>query len=155
VLKKIVLGVLVFFVLIQFAPYGRDHSNPPVSAEPTWNSADTRDLFVRACANCHSNETVWPWYSHIAPVSWLVQRDVHEARANFNVSRWGSGDNEGDDAAKMLRKNRMPPRVYLLAHAEARLSDAEKQRFIVGLEATFPEGGGEGESMGEKSGYYD
>ena len=154
-LKKIVLGALAVFVVIQFVPYGRNHSNPPVSAEPKWNRPDTRETFVRACGNCHSNETTWPWYSHVAPVSWLVQHDVDEARANFNISRWGSDDNEGDHAARMLRKNRMPPRTYLAAHPEARLSEAEKRQFIVGLEATFPEGGGRGASMGEKSGYYD
>ena len=73
-MKKLMIVVAVLaglFLAIQFVPYGRDHSNPPVIGEPTWNSPETRALAVRACFDCHSNETVWPWYSNIAPVSWL------------------------------------------------------------------------------------
>jgi hypothetical protein len=58
--------------------YGRDHSNPPVRIEPRWDRARTRELAVRACFDCHSNQTRWPWYSHVAPISWLVQHDVEE-----------------------------------------------------------------------------
>ncbi len=154
-LKKIALWTLGALVVIQFVPYGRNHTNPPVGAEPKWNSPETRETFFRVCANCHSNETIWPWYSHVAPASWLVQHDVDEARANFNVSRWGTGDNDGDHAARMVRRGKMPPGYYLIAHPEARLSDEQKQAFITGLDATFPEEGGRGESTGEKSGYYD
>ena len=67
------MGVLL---IIQFVPYGRDHTNPPVIAEPAWDSPQTRALFFRACADCHSNETKWPWYSTIAPASWLITRDT-------------------------------------------------------------------------------
>ena len=76
------MGVLL---IIQFVPYGRDHTNPPVIAEPAWDSPQTRALFFRACADCHSNETTWPWYSTIAPASWLITRDVMEGRATFNT----------------------------------------------------------------------
>lgn len=75
-----VLGTLLVLLLaIQLVPYGRDHTNPPVVAEPAWDSPATRALFVRACADCHSNQTVWPWYSHVAPVAWLVAHDVGPA----------------------------------------------------------------------------
>ena len=74
-LKKVLgfglLAVVGLFVLIQLAPFGRNHTNPPVVQEPSWDSAETRALAKRACFDCHSNETVWPWYSNIAPVSWL------------------------------------------------------------------------------------
>ena len=66
----IVTGAL--FVLIQFVPYGRDHDNPPVTAEPDWGSPATLRLVRAACYDCHSNETEWPWYSNIARMSWLV-----------------------------------------------------------------------------------
>jgi hypothetical protein len=79
-----VLMALVF--LIQFVPYGRDHSNPAVRAEPAWDSPRTRELTVRACYDCHSNETTWPWYTNIAPISWLVQSDVERGRAELNYS---------------------------------------------------------------------
>lgn len=75
----IAFGMLV--IASQLVPYGRDHANPSVRDEPSWNSPETRTLAERACFDCHRNETDWPWYSHVAPVSWLVQRDVVQGRA--------------------------------------------------------------------------
>jgi mono/diheme cytochrome c family protein len=76
------IGAVVLGTLgaIQLVPYGRDHINPQVTQESRWDSARTRALAARACFDCHSNETVWPWYSNVAPVSWLIQRDVDEGR---------------------------------------------------------------------------
>ena len=65
----IILGVLCLGLVIQLLPYGRDHTNPPVVAEPLWDSPQTRALAKRACFDCHSNETIWPWYTNVAPVS--------------------------------------------------------------------------------------
>ena len=67
--------------LFSFVPYGRDHVNPPVGAEPSWDSPETRALARQACFDCHSNETEWPAYSTVAPVSWLIQHDVSEGAA--------------------------------------------------------------------------
>jgi len=138
--KKIIIGVVALFVLIQFIPYGKDHTNPPVIQEPQWVSMRTRELFMRACGDCHSHETKWPWYSHIAPISWLVYRDVQEGRKHFNVSAWGyQRKNEGEEAAKELAEGEMLPLLYLLAHPEARLSAEEKKELIEGLRRTFGE----------------
>lgn len=136
-LVRAALAAIVMFALIQLVPYGRDHENPAVAAEPAWDSPKTRELFFRACKDCHSHETVWPWYGSIAPASWLLQRDVEEGRSHFNVSRWGQGEQEADEAASMVRKGEMPPWFYLPAHPEARLTDPEKQELIRGLVATF------------------
>src|SRR3954469_5582449 len=74
------LGILaVLFGLIQLIPYGRTHSNPSVNVEPPWDSPRTRELAVRACFDCHSNHTKWPWYADVAPFSWVVQKDVDNA----------------------------------------------------------------------------
>lgn len=149
--RRIAIGVLAvvmgLLLLIQFIPYGREHTNPPVIAEPTWDSPQTRALFFRACADCHSNETKWPWYSNIAPASWLITRDVVQGREEFNVSEWGRPDNEGDDAAKLVQNGEMPPWFYLPLHPEANLSPVERQQLINGLLATF---GGEGEGDGDR-----
>jgi mono/diheme cytochrome c family protein len=126
-------------LLIQLVPYGRDHTNPPVVQEPAWNSPRTRELFFRACKNCHSNRTEWPWYSSVAPASWLVQHDVEEARSHFDVSEWGRKHNHGDEAAKMVREGEMPPWYYRPAHPEAWLSDPERRELVAGLVATFGE----------------
>jgi len=92
---KIILTILGIgvsaFLLIQLIPYGHDHTNPAVVAEPAWDSTQTRDLAKRACFDCHSNEVVYPWYSNIAPVSWLVQHDVEDGRRRLNFSEWQAG----------------------------------------------------------------
>ncbi len=149
-LKTLKFGGVAFLILIaviQLVPYGGNHTNPPVIAEPAWDSARTRTLFMRACADCHSNESVWPWYSNVAPVSWLVQRDVDEGRAKFNISEWGvptrrGGDDdkdggEGDEAAETVQEGSMPLKPYLLTHPSARLSASERDELIAGLLATF------------------
>lgn len=129
------------FVLLQAVPYGRAHTNPPVTAEPAWDRPETRALAVRACYDCHSNETRWPWYSHIAPVSWLVQKDVDRGRAVLNFSEWSRPQPEAHGAAESVREGEMPPRIYLVTHPAARLSPAERWTLVRGLTATL---GGEG-----------
>ncbi len=124
---------------IQLVPYGRDHANPPVVQEPAWDSQQTRVLAAAACFDCHSNETEWPWYSNIAPVSWALQRDVDEGREELNFSEWHL-EQEGDDAAETVRDGSMPPWQYRLTHPEARLSDAETAALEAGLAATFGDG---------------
>ncbi len=136
---KLAVAVFVLLVAIQLVPYGRDHSNPKVAIEPAWDSPTTRELFFRSCKDCHSNETTWPWYSKVAPISWLVQYDVNKGRAEFNVSEWNRPKNEGDEAAEELREGEMPLWFYLPTHPEARLSDTERQTLIDGLIATFGE----------------
>ncbi len=139
----IVLAILVIgFVAIQFVPYGREHTNPPVTGEPAWDSARTATLFMQACGDCHSNETTWPWYTNIAPVSWRLQGHVDEGREALNVSEWGAGEQEADEAAELVQNGEMPPFDYVLAHPEANLSEADRQALVDGLAATF---GGEGD----------
>jgi len=131
------IGLLVLLAGIQLVPYGRDHDNPPVVKEPTWNAARTRELAVRACFDCHSNETVWPWYSHVAPISWLVQRDVDEGREELNFSEWNRSFHEAHEAGKLVRKKKMPLGIYLVTHPEGRLTDAEREELARGLDATL------------------
>ena len=139
-MKKFLIITLLLLVAIQFIPYGKDHTNPPVIAEPNWDSPQTRALFMRACGDCHSHETKWPWYSNIAPISWLVYHDVVEGREHFNISAWGhQKKNEGEDAAEELEEGEMPLKPYLLAHPEARLNKQEKTLLIEGLKKTFGE----------------
>jgi hypothetical protein len=118
-------------------PYGRDHSNPHVAAEPPWNAPETRALAERACFDCHSNQTRWPWYSNVAPLSWLVQADVHEGRRDLNFSEWTRGYEEAQESGQTVRNHEMPPRSYLLLHPQARLSAAEREQLASGLDATL------------------
>jgi hypothetical protein len=133
-LPLIIVSLLVIGLVIQLIPYGHNHVNPPVNAEPNWDSPETRLLAQRACFDCHSNQTRWPWYSNIAPVSWLVYRDVTEGRMHINFSDWNRPKKQHvDEFQKVLQKNSMPPANYLLLHPEARLSPAEKQKLFDGL----------------------
>jgi hypothetical protein len=140
-----VAGVILF-ALIQAVPYGRDHSNPPVTREPNWDSAQTRAYALRACFDCHSNQTTWRWYSNVAPASWLVQSDVDGGRSEFNFSEWDRRqDVSVADLAESIRGGSMPPWFYVLLHSNAKLSRAEQDAFVRGLDATFaaspPRGG--------------
>jgi hypothetical protein len=133
--RRIAIGLSVLgFLAIQLVPYGRNHTNPPVVREPIWPSPDVRAIAKRACFDCHSNEVVWPWYSNIAPVSWMIQRDVDEGRRKLNFSEWGTRRDERD-AAEQVQQGKMPEPKYLLTHPEARLTNAEKQMLIDGLQA--------------------
>lgn len=135
--RKTLLGAGVVLLLAQIIPYGRNHTNPPVLQEPAWDRPETRRLARLACFDCHSNETVWPWYSNIAPVSWLVQRDVMEGRAELNFSEWDRPQKEAKESAKVIRAGEMPPRTYLPAHPEARLSPLDREALAAGLQASL------------------
>ena len=141
---KIFKWVLLAAVLIQLIPFGRTHMNPPETKEPAWNSPETRDLMHRACFDCHSNETVWPWYSNIAPVSWLVQRDVNGGRSHLNFSEWNLPQKRAKDVAEQVKEGEMPLWFYLPMHPAAKLTAAEKQALIDGVEKSLgPQSGSE------------
>lgn len=131
----LVVVMLVCLLAVQLIPVSRD--NPPVLAEPKWDSPRTRDLAKKACFDCHSNETVWPWYSAIAPMSWIISRDVTEGRSRLNFSEWGvprGGEGGGGgEFGEIIMSGRMPPANYIPTHPQADLSDADKQALIDGL----------------------
>ena len=103
-----------------------------------------------ACMDCHSNLTKWPWYSNVAPISWLVQRDVDEGRRELNLS---TGEVEAEEMIESIREGSMPPWQYKPTHLAAWLSEREKRDLIRGLEATFGGGGVEsGEDEEEEEG---
>ncbi|MBZ0276144.1 MAG: heme-binding domain-containing protein [Anaerolineae bacterium] len=137
--KRIILGVIglvvLGFIVIQFVP-GYERTNPPVTQQVNWNSPETEALMRRACYDCHSNETVWPWYSQIAPVSWLTVKDVNEGRRNLNFST-GRGELEAGELIEQLERGSMPPRIYLTMHPEANLSADEKAILIAGIRASL------------------
>jgi mono/diheme cytochrome c family protein len=136
VLLIVALAGVAAFVLIQLVPYGHDHTNPRVTAEPAWDSPRTERLARDACFACHSNETEWPWYTSVAPFSWLVQHDVEEGRATLNFSEWNRAQFELQDIGDVVLEGEMPPIQYRLIHGAARLTDAERRALAEGLEAT-------------------
>jgi len=141
----ILVVIILCPLLMQVVPYGRSHTNPPVVSEPKWDSPRTRNLAQRACFDCHSDETVWQWYTNIAPFSWLTQSDVDRGRQALNFSEWGqqpagSRRERGTDPNRMVRSiqvGEMPPLIYLPIHPEANLTQAEKDELIQGLNASL------------------
>lgn len=125
-----------FFILIQFIPYGHQHTNPPVLKEPAWDSPQTRALAKRTCFDCHSNETKWPWYSHVAPISWLVQDDVDGGRHHLNFSEFDKKQEHAHHAAEEVESGEMPIWFYVPLHPPAKLTPAEKSALIQGLKNT-------------------
>jgi len=131
------IGAIALFLAIQLVPYGRSHDNPPTTAEPKWASTRVRALTKNACFDCHSNETTWPWYSNVAPVSWMVQHDVDSGRSTLNFSE-GNQPQEADpdDIVEVVKSGEMPPWYYRIAHPKSRLSSAEKATLAAGLAQT-------------------
>jgi len=139
-MKKIIYALIilvVLFGLIQLVPYGRNHTNPVVVSEPNWDSSATRDLVKTACFDCHSNETIWPWYSNIAPVSWLVYLDVVGGRRHMNFSDWASQSESANRITSIINEGEMPPFQYTLIHKNAILDATQKKTLIDGITNTL------------------
>jgi hypothetical protein len=100
-----------------------------------WDSPETEHLWQQSCADCHSNETIYPWYSYIAPVGWLVAHDVHDGRREMNISE--NHRIELDEMIEVIQKDEMPPSMYTVMHPNANLSDADQKALIDGLRKTF------------------
>jgi hypothetical protein len=133
----IIIGILIgVFLIIQLVPFGRQHTNPAIVSKPNWDSTQTETLAKRVCYDCHSNETVWPWYSNIAPISWLVQKDVNKGRMIVNFSDWNTFIGMTKDMVVQINQDKMPPFYYVWLHPTAKLSAAENQQLIQGLYAT-------------------
>ena len=124
---------------LQFLPLGHARTNPPITTEVEWPDSMTRTLFYRACGDCHSNRTEWPWYSAVAPASWLVTSHVRHGRGTLNVSEWSEErfGAEARESGETIRRGTMPLAAYLRLHRDARLSEAERDRLARGLDAVF------------------
>jgi hypothetical protein len=135
----VVIAIIVIGILIQLIPLPGRGNNPPVVAEPKWDSPQTAALVKRACYDCHSNQTVWPWYSYVAPVSWLVYSDTIEGRSRLNFSEWNRPQRGAGEMIEAIQSGSMPPAIYLsVLHPSAQLTNAEKQQLITGLMNSLP-----------------
>jgi hypothetical protein len=134
-LKRSSITLVVLAAAIQFVQPAR--TNPAVDPRKEITAhmpvdPAVMDAFARSCNDCHSNRTVWPWYSKVAPVSWLLVHDVNEGRGELNFSEWSAGKekNQGELLGKICEEvsdGEMPGRIYELMHAQARLSGADVQ----------------------------
>lgn len=127
------VGVLAAaLVLMQFVPV--DRTNPPLGGEVP-APPEVRTILKRACYDCHSNETVWPWYGRVAPFDWLMERDVREGRREVNFSTLADAplkrrQRKWMEIPEQVEKREMPPWFYTAVHPEARLSDADRAALV-------------------------
>lgn len=131
-LKRTGSALLVILIAIQFFP--ADKNNPPERSAPA-APAEVQVLLRRACFDCHSNETVWPWYSQIAPASLLIARDVQKGRKEVNFSIWEKYDEKRKarklkEIARQVEKGDMPLFYYVLLHPDAKLSPGERDLIV-------------------------
>jgi len=140
--RKFAIGAAIpaaLFLLIQLIPVAR--TNPPVNADLV-APAPVKDILRRACYDCHSHETRWPWYSRIAPFSWWLAEHVVEGRADLNFSQWPVFDFAARelilrDMEKQLVDGTMPLRSYVLGHPEARISDRDREILLEWVRAGY------------------
>jgi mono/diheme cytochrome c family protein len=128
-LKKILIAAAVLLVAVQLIPVGR--TNPPATSKVD-APQEALAVLERSCFDCHSNESRWPWYAYVAPVSWLVTHDVKEGREHVNFSEWAQYDAEKvadilKDVHDEVEEGNMPLPIYLFMHRDARLSDQDRQ----------------------------
>jgi hypothetical protein len=131
-LGKTALGVAGVAVLIQLVSFER--TNPPVTGD-LQAPPEVKALLQRACYDCHSHHTEWPWYTAVAPISWLTHRDVVEGRKHLNFSTWAQVP-PARQAKKLaevvdeVSEDEMPPWFYLPLHPHAKLTAEEKQVLV-------------------------
>lgn len=128
-MKKALIIIVLILIAIQFIPGNK--TNPPVTSEINAPN-EIIAIFKKSCYDCHSNETVWPWYSHIVPVSLLIEQDVNKGRSHLNFSEWESLSRKDKSKLKeeiweMIEKENMPLGKYLLLHPNAELSSRGKE----------------------------
>ncbi len=144
-MRRIIIGGIVLVIIGTLCLTGIAlalENNPPVVQEPKWDSPQTRALAVRACFDCHSNQTNWAWWTKVPVGSWIAVIDTVRGRRSLNFSDWGAVSSEGEgrgfnEMGRTIQRGSMPPASYLLLHPEARLTDAEKQQLITGLQNTL------------------
>ncbi len=125
---RIVIILIIAFIAIQFVTV--EKTNPPVTGEISL-PPDVKAVMQKSCYDCHSNETVWPWYSSIAPVSWLVSKDVIEGRDELNFSEWNNYTEKRQtkklkEILEEIDEGKMPMPIYTIMHWGASLTDVEK-----------------------------
>ena len=152
--RPVALGFAAALVVAQVVPVER--TNPPVEAEIV-AEPEVQALLRRACYDCHSHETVWPWYAWVAPVSWLVAHDVNHAREELDFSRFESyapkkQRKKLEEAAEEVDEGHMPLWYYVLLHPEARLSEAERRWLIDWAGAERIRRGGRSEAFSPAAG---
>ena len=133
-MRRAVLIIVIIFVVFQLIPVNRDNPEYNPSSEIELKG-EAKLIIQTACYDCHSNNTKWPWYSYVAPASWLVAYDVHEARDEMNFSLWNTYSQKRinrkfQEIVEEIEEKEMPLPMYLLTHSEADIDEAQRAILI-------------------------
>ncbi len=138
ILRIVLIALLTLFVIIQFIPSGRP-ANQPIVGQDIFEiieiPAEVESLLKNACYDCHSQSVKYPWYSYVAPVSWLVARDVNMSREHIDFGNWGKLTKRKQikalgEIAEEIEDGNMPMQIYITMHSEANLT-TEQRALIV------------------------
>ena len=137
-MKKVIIIVLVAFILIQF--FQIDKSNPTVNKGTDFltiknTPESTAKIIQSSCYDCHSNESIYPWYSYVQPFGWFLQHHIKEGRRELNFSEFATYEpkrqaHKMEESGEQVEKGEMPLESYLLIHQEAKLNDAQKKELV-------------------------
>jgi hypothetical protein len=131
--KDAKIGVVILIAALAVCQAIRTEKSNPADRLDASLDPSIKPLLKRVCYNCHSNETVWPWYSHVAPVSWLIASDVSEGRQHLNFSEWETYSAEVQGHKKYMIGQEvggkaMPPWYYSIIHRDSRLTTEERSK---------------------------
>lgn len=145
ILRYLLLGLALVLIIIQFVPNelpAVEMNNPSDLLATDQVDGEVANLLKAACYDCHSNSTNYPWYSHVAPVSWLVAKDTREGREEVNFSNWSDYDMMDqlkilDDVYSEVEEEHMPLPIYITMHSEADLTPEQRQKIMAWAESTM------------------
>lgn len=137
-LKKIGIGLVIILALMQFKQI--DKTNPEYNEVEdfitiTQPSEEIATLIKAACYDCHSHQAKYPWYSNVAPISWMVEHHIEEGREHLNFSKWGSYDTKKanhklEECIEEIEEGEMPMKPYVVMHSEAKMSKEQKKALM-------------------------
>lgn len=145
ILRYLLLGLGLVLIIIQFVPNelpAVEMDNPADLLATDQVEGEVANLLKTACYDCHSNSTKYPWYSHVAPVSWLVAKDTREGREEVNFSNWTDYEMMDqlkilDDVYSVIEEEHMPLPIYITMHSEADLTPEQRQKIMAWAESTM------------------
>ncbi len=136
--KKIGIGLILLLIIIQFFQIDKtkptyDKSADILSLHPT--NDNIKNSLINACYDCHSNETEYPWYTSVTPLSWWIKGHIKNGREELNFSEWASYNSDKknhklEESIEMVEDGKMPPKSYKMMHSDAKISDADKKALL-------------------------
>ncbi|MCB0747630.1 MAG: heme-binding domain-containing protein [Ignavibacteriae bacterium] len=141
--SKILIALVLLLVIIQF--FTIDKTNPPAQVDKDFITisnppAELASMIKNSCYDCHSNQTKYPWYSNVAPVSWLLKNHIDDGRKHLNFSTWSEydlkkKDRKLDECVEMIQSGDMPMKPYVFMHSEATLNDIQRNQLVKWLKS--------------------